>query len=1704
MGLPMAEKLIYESNNSQIVLIENEDWNTPVIRKTLNNEYPTPAEISRFYNEFDIISGLKLSGVRQAIKRGRFKRKPVIYLEYIDSPTLGEAFRGKENDLEDFLYIAIAIADAIAEIHQQNIIHKDISAANVLVALQSRTIKIIDFGISSRINLKKPHLGNPERLEGNLAYISPEQTGRMNRVVDYRTDLYSMGVLFYEMLVGRLPFIASDAMAQVHAHIAHQPQPIHLLNKKIPEVISRIVSKLLEKSADDRYQSAVGVSYDLMCCLRQFSQSGGITLFELAGNDYSGKFQIPQKLYGREQEMRSLLQSFEHATEGQLKMVLVAGFSGTGKSALVHEIHKPITQKCGYFIEGKFDQFQRGVPYFAIIQAFENYINLRLTESGQQLAQLRKQIQDAVGPEGKVLTDVMPNLVHIIGAQAELAEVGGNEAQNRFNYIFGKFVRAISTTEHPIALFIDDLQWADAASLDLIKVLMSDSSNGYLLCIGAYRDNEVSSSHPFMIAVNEMREAGADIDHIKIGNLSEGDVKHLLVDATAVESQKIQALTQLVYTKTSGNAFFVTQFLNKLYQDGMLNFNFDNKSWQWDLNKITSMNITDNVVELMAGKILKLPEATQQIMKLSACIGNSFDLPTLAVISESTEDDVRDKVQLGLAEGLIIPAELSFKFAHDRIQQAVYSLIPEQERKNVHLVIGKLLLNNLSSEDHEIHLFDIVNQWNLGREIVSDPVEKRQLAQLNLNAGSKAKQASAFKPAYEYFQIGIDLLESNHWQNDYALSRDLYTQAAETAYLNGDFSQMQLKINAVLEYATDLLDKVVPYEIRILAYKAENRLIDAINSGLDVLAQLGEDFPKNATMTHVMLDLLKTKSKLRGKNNTYLSCLPEMSDQKKIASMRIIAGIASSSYWATPALFPLLIFRMCQLSLKYGNTALSAFGFATYGVIMCGVLGAMKSGYEYGKLGLILLDKFDARPWLTQIYTPIYALINNWNEHVENTLEPLQRSYHIGLETGAIEFACINANIYCIHAFLTGRQLEKIEAETRAYSESFDYYKQETNYNYNQVYHQAMLNFMGRSENPLILTGSAYDEERMMHQNRERNDQTGKFFIHFNKLILCYYFQDLEQAQEHAFESRKLLEAVLAKFEIPNHHFYESLTLLALYPKVNRREKLKIRLRVRSSMRKLKQWAKHAPENYAHKYYLINAERLRVMGNGNKARHFYDKAIELASNNRYIHEEALTYELAGRFYVQQKSENLADFHFKAAYNSYREWGAKAKLNDLGMRYPQIISNVSTQHIGLNTTTSVSETSSSTDKSMLDLITLNKASTAISGEIVLKNLLQLLMKIVIENAGAQHGYLLLEDGGKLLIQAEYDIELKQVLVLKATPAEETKKMSQRIVKYVRRTRENVVLNDAENDERYAHDAYVKINRPKSILAMPIVNQGKFIGVLYLENNLSIGTFTKKRIDTLNILSGQIAVSIDNAMLYENLERKVMERTEELGLEKQKSDQLLRNILPAETAEELKECGKAAPKSYENVTVMFTDFKGFTQFSLQLSVNELVNEIDACFSAFDQIMETHGVEKIKTIGDAYMCVGGLPIANSTHAIDTVRAALAVQHWMAEHKKQRQADNLPFIDIRIGLHSGPLIAGVVGTHKFAYDIWGETVNIASRLESGSEAGMINVSGTTYEMIKDQFDCSYRGELPAKNMQNIDMFYVNGPRVSRPEGLQ
>ncbi|MEJ6391953.1 adenylate/guanylate cyclase domain-containing protein [Gymnodinialimonas sp. 2305UL16-5] len=1699
----MTDRLIHESPKSKVF---RRSGNADAVQavKVLNYEFPTPDDIAQFYNEYDILTELSPEGVRHVLDKTREHNRHAMIFEWVPGEPLDKAFKDKRNDIVDALHIAIAAADALAKVHARNIIHKDVTPQNLIVDLQDRRVSLIDFGNATNLNLKQPYIGNPDRIEGTLAYVSPEQTGRMNRTVDHRSDLYSLGVTLYEMLTGAPPFAGLDALELVHAHLAQIPRPLTDHNRQVPQPLSDIVAKLLTKNADARYQSAHGLHADLVRCLAAFEQHGSAApAFDLGTEDYSSTFRLPQKLYGREAEIDRIVAAFDTCAKGARSLMLVGGYSGTGKTALVHEVHKPITARAGYFCSGKFDQLQRATPYFAVLEAFTQLLDTLLTEDEAKLAPLRQKLQAALGDEGRVLTNLLPNLEHLIGPQPQIPDVGGAEAQNRCLYMFRKFVRALCSVDHPAVIFIDDLQWADSASLALLHALMTDPESGHLMLICAFRDNEVDPTHPFIRMIDEITETGLIPDCIQVGALSQDTIAQILSDSLNAETRDVAPLARLVFDKTQGNTFFAREFMKSFADENLLQFDFETARWQWDADRIAQKSVADNVVDLIAAKVRKLDQDVQHRLKLAACIGNRFDLQTLSWISNESTDALSGQLKPAFANGLILPlGGEAYKFSHDRIQQAVYSLIDADEKQQTHLRIGTRLQAHETEDPDPARIFDIANQLNLARGLITDRDAQVALAQLNLDAGRRAKLNAAFPTALDYLSTGIALMGPGDepWSENYTLTLALYTEATEAAYLSGDFDQMDGWFREILTRSRDILEQVKPYEIRILAYKAQNKFYDAIETGLELLESLGETFPKHPNFAHVGRDLIATHLALRGRSNDDLMALPLMIDPRKSAAMRIIADIMSSVYWGRPNLVPLLVFRMVRLSLAHGNHPVSCFAYGAYGVLMCGVLGAMRTGDRYGQLALDLLDKLNAKEWKAQIYVTPYALIFHWNRHVRETLRPLQQSFQIGMETGLIEFACVNTNIYCIQAYLCGRPLTRIADETKAYSQLYLQFKQETNYNYNQVFLQAMQNFIGQSKDPVRLVGDAYDEDRMLAQNLERSDKTGTFFIHFNKLMLNTYFRRFSDAAEHAAASRKLLDAVLAKFEVPNHHFYEALCLIGLAETKSGRARITHLARARRDIAKLKRWSRFAPENYRHKYDLCIAELARIRGNGNVARLAYDRAIAGASENDYLHEQALAYELAGRFYADTGRAVLAEFHLKAAYTTYREWGAGAKLRDLADAFPKYLSGS-----GGDTATGAEERASTAliDGSALDITTVLKASTTISSEVKPTALLTVLMRLVLENAGAQRGFLLLAQDGEdaLRVQARGDDGGAVLDVMQGTLLEEHTDLSVPIAQYVHRTGEPVVIADATSDARLRGQRYLSQHQPKSILCIPIVNQGKRVGVLYLENNLTTGAFTRDRVDLLTLLSGQIAVSIDNARLYAQLEQKVSERTAQLAQEKQKTDDLLLNILPAETAKELKSKGHADARYYERVTVLFTDFEGFTKLSSELSPDDLVREIDACFKTFDLICEKHRIEKIKTIGDAFMAVGGLPVPNSTHAENVLNAALEIRDVMVARNAAGEGYGM---GLRIGVHTGPVVAGIVGLKKFQYDLWGDTVNTAARIETAGEVGRINVSQTTYDLVRDRFAFTFRGELAAKGKGKMPMYFADHLRDRMPVGRE
>ena len=1531
-GYAIVEQL-YAGSQTIVYRAVQKSSQRPVVIKLLQQDYPTFSELLQFRNQYTITKNLNIPGIAHPYSLEAYGNSYALVMEDFGGISLRDYTQNHSLSLREILEIARQIANILHDICQHRVIHKDIKPANILIHPESQQVKLIDFSIASLLPRETQEIQNPNVLEGTLAYLSPEQTGRMNRGIDYRSDFYALGVTLYELLTGQLPFESNEPMELLHCHLAKLPLAPHSINPEIPAIVSEIVLKLMAKNAEDRYQSALGLKHDLECCLNQWKATGRIETFVLGQRDVCDRFMIPEKLYGRETEVATLLKAFERVANGSSEMMLVAGFSGIGKTAAINEVHKPIVRQRGYFIKGKYDQFQRNIPFSAFMQAFRDLMAQLLSESNVQLAEWKAKILAAVGENGQAIVDVIPELERIIGQQPPVPELSGSAVQNRFNLLFQKFIQVFTTLEHPLVMFLDDLQWADSASLNLLQLLMSEASSGYLLILGAYRDNEVFPAHPLMLTLEQIQQAEAIVNTITLEPLVEITVNQLVADTLSCPQELAQPLTQLVYQKTQGNPFFTTQFLKALHEEGWIQFQPELGYWQCDLASVRQLALTDGVVEFMALQLQKLPVDTQEVLKLAACIGNQFDLKTLARVSETSLVNMASNLWTALQEGLILPISetykffqsnnsdnidrggeivVPYKFLHDRVQQAAYSLIPEDQKQSTHFKIGQQLWANTPEAEREGKIFEIVNQLNYGLRLTTqntspgllnaqngdeisrlqelDRVQRNELAQLNLQAGQKAKAATAYETASKYFTAGLAALSENGWEDHYDLTLALHTEAAEIEYLTAHFEQAEQLSEIVLQHAQDLLQKVKMYEIKIYFYIAQNQMLAAIDICLQVLEFLGEPLFKEPPLELAIEDLMN---------------LPEMLDPHKLAAMRIAIAMVTPSLNAKPDMLPLIAYTLVNLSIQFGNSAFSAFGYTFYGLVLCGSPTGIEKGYRFGQLGLKLLERFNDRKLYAKVINIFDVFVRHWREPVRKTIAPLREAIQVGLEVGDVEYACYNATSYCNYLFFVGETLEQVNQQQQKYIDLLLKFKQEYQIYFGQICRQLVLNLMGAAEDPLILVGESFDERKMLPILIETQNGTLLFLLHLAKTILLLIFQDYQQALIHAKEAEKYRGNMVGFLQFAEHNFYYSLALLATCSNGNEAEQQWALEKVAENQKLMSQWAFHAPANHQHKYDLVEAERAKVLGHLD-AMTYYEKAIRGAKENGYIQEEALSNELAAKFYLACGKEKVAADYIQEAYYCYAHWGAKAKVTHLEQQYPQLLiailqpTNLAiTSGLTIASTFMRSVTKSSTNQNLyLDLQAVMKAAQAISQEIELEKLLATLMQITIANAGAQIGHLVLRQDEQWLVVAQADRELVKTLKI---PLEQYSEIPQSLIYAVARTQETAVFEDLSTTMQFASDRYIITHQPKSVLCTPISRQGKLSGILYIENNLTLGAFTSDRIEILQLLTSQAAISVENARLYQQtenysytLEAEVEHKTQALNQKAQDLEQTLKKL------------------------------------------------------------------------------------------------------------------------------------------------------------------------------------------------------------------
>jgi predicted ATPase/transcriptional regulator with GAF, ATPase, and Fis domain len=1329
----------------------------------------------------------------------------------------------------------------------------------------------------------------------------------MNRTTDYRTDFYSLGVTLYELLTGIRAFRSDDPLEIIHGHIAKTLPAPTAVEPKIPEPVSEIIMRLLSKNAEHRYQSALGLKGDLEACARRWAAHHRIDPFPLGQCDPPDHFVISQRLYGRDREVAELLGVFDSVCQGMSAMMLVAGYAGIGKTSLIQELYKPIVRERGYFIAGKFDQIAGSTPFGALIQAFRGFVQQLLTESEARLARWRSQLSEALDVNGGVIAEVIPEIELILGKQPPLPALAPTEAQNRFRLVFQNFVGAIARREHPLVIFLDDLQWVDSATLNLFQPLLTSPDIQHLFLIGAYRDSEVEGTHPLMQALSALEGEGVALHRMSLRPLGLPDLMLLIRDTLHCDLSEVEPLARLVSQKTGGNPFFVIQFFKALWQEKLIEVDYDKGHWTFKMDAIAAAGMTDNVVDLMTRKIQRLSPKAQNALTLGACIGNQFDLSTVAIVSQQSRDAAADDLREALDEGLILPGRVYdaptedepgtaqagplYSFLHDRVQQAAYALIPAEEKQLVHLTVGRLLLERAGLESAEERLFDVAHHLNFGSSLIDDDAERLALARINLSAGQKAELSTAYEAALNYFEAGSSLLSENHWESDYDLAFDLGLGAAECQYLCGDFDEAERRFESLLGRAKTSLDKARVYRLRSVQYENMSRYADAVAIARESLSLFGVSFPNSAEEKQAALEseIESIQSLLGQRRIESLIDLPVMSAPETRMVMNTLTDIWSSAYiLGDPVLARLISATIVRLSLVHGNSEESAYGYVTHAITVGPVRQDYESAYEFGKLALRVNERFNDSKRRAKIHQQFHAHVNLWRQPMQTCIPYAREACRSGLESGDFLYAAYGACTETWPAIVSTQDLGQF---VRDYSPNLALIKKLKITSFADAL-KIMLNWaralQGETRATLSLSDEGFDEEEYLDTYRGN-----PFFTTFQavaRLHLCYAFEEYARALEAARTARENVYHLSGTIWPVWFDFWNGLTLAANFADATEDERRVYLDDMGKAQKSFALLAENCPENFLCQSLLLSAEIERIAGSHLSALDLFERAIRYAGEIGMLQYQALANELYARFWILRGRDRVAAVFMAEARALYEQWGAAAKAGNLERKHPDLLGfRLSSAP---RTSTGIGVAAGETGADSIDAETAMKAAHAIAREIDLEKLLGRLMSIAIQNAGAERGSLILEQDGQAFVQAEGTLETVEVRTHGVTPLDQATTLPKGIVNYVRRTLESLVLADARADERYAADEYIVRRQPSSILCTPVLKQGRLVGVLYLENNLVTNAFTTDRIEIMQLVSSEAAISLENARLYAEMKQE--------GAQRKKAEETLRSIVEGTAA------------------------------------------------------------------------------------------------------------------------------------------------------------------------------------------------------------
>jgi len=1437
----------------------NEGNGSSILLLTTLSRLPTPETFKKIEHEYSLKNELDTTWAARPMALSRYNERSALILEDPGGVPLNLLIQGPM-EMKLFLHVAVGLANALRELHKRHLIHKDLKPSNILVESASGHVRLTGFGIASRLGRERQFPNAPEFIAGTLAYMSPEQTGRINRSIDSRGDLYSLGIVLYEMLTGTLPFAASDAMEWVHCHIARQPVPPCEKVKNVPSSVSAIVMKLLAKTPEERYQTAASAESDLRRCLTEWEACGSIEEFRIGERDVPDRFLIPEKLYGRAPEIRTLLGAFDRVVDGGgPELVLVSGYSGIGKSSVVNELHRRLVPPRGLFASGKFDQYKRDIPYDTLAQAFQSLIHPVLGKTEAELAQWRDALDKALDQNGQLIVDLVPELKVIIGEQPPVPELSTQDAQRRFHMVFRRFISVFARPEHPLALFLDDLQWLDAATLDLIEDLLTQSDVRHLMLIGAYRDNEVDSSHPLMRKLEAIRNAGATVQEIVLAPLTREDLEHLISDALHCEPDRASPLAQLIHDKTAGNPFFAIQFIASLAEEGLLAFDHGEGRWSCELNRIHAKGYTENVVDLMVGKLSRLPAETQNALKLLACLGNSTEFTTLRMVCQESERDIHGQLWAAVRAGLIFRSEDSYTYLHDRVQEAAYSLITDQLRAETHLRIGRLLAERTPPEKLEQGIFEIVNQLNRGSDLITSTAERERLAELNLVAGRRAKLSTAYASALKYLTVGRELLTDETWQGNYDLVFSIECLLAECELLTGNLLRAEDRLSKLARRAKSSHEMAVVTRLRLTVYTALDRSDRGVEVCLEYLRRDGSTWPLHPTIDEVRHEYDRVWALVGSREIEEFIDLPLMTNPGVLDVLEVLTEVVTPAVFFDEKLSSFLLCRMVSLSLEYGNTAAACFAYVWFSVIARSHFGNYKDAFRFGRLGYELVEKRGLTTYQARTYMSFGNLVIPSAKHALEGRELVRRAFDAAYQNGDLTFAAYSLEQLIANFLAVGDPLAEVQRE----AENGLGFAQKARFGLVVDLFSAQLQLI-RMLRGLTTKFGCFNDEHFNELEFERHLASNpvladpEFGYWALKVQARFLAGDYDSAIHASIKAHQLLWSAPSLLEPSAFRFYSALSYAAAWDSSFSEQKQRYLDAALDHYQQLEIWSENCPANFENRAALVGAEIARIEGRLLDAEELYEKAIRSAHANGFVHNEAVANEVAARFYAARGFEKIASAYLRDARYFYQRWGADGKVRQIDNFYP---------HLGKHDSGAGPTSVIGAPLEQLDLGTVIKVSQAVSAEMDLDKLIDTVMRAALEHAGAARGLLILSRDDAQRVEAEATTIGDKVLVRRKEAA--GCDVPQSIVNYVTRTREFVILDDASSQNRFIGDTYFSQHYARSVLCLPLITQGKLVGVLYLENNLAPNVFTSNRVAVLKLLASQAAISLENTQLYADL-------------------------------------------------------------------------------------------------------------------------------------------------------------------------------------------------------------------------------------------